>query len=166
MSDATDPIELERALAAVVGERGVTRGDSIRELHAGDLSFHTAQRPDIVVYPTSTDEVAQILALANERRVAVVAFGAGTSLEGHVIPLQGGICLDLSRLDRILSVSPGNFTATVQAGVTRLALERAVGEEGLFFPWRQRTLPARRRCDTGRCARTSLRSRPCLPTGA
>jgi D-lactate dehydrogenase (cytochrome) len=64
----------------------------------------------------------------------VTPFGAGTSLEGHVIPVQGGISLDLSRLDRILDVSPENLTATVQAGVTRLTLDRAAGEHGLFFP--------------------------------
>ena len=61
-------------------------------------------------------------------------FGAGTSLEGHVIPVRGGISLDLTRLDRIVEISPANLTATVQAGVTRLALERAAGEHGLFFP--------------------------------
>ena len=61
-------------------------------------------------------------------------FGAGTSLEGHVIPVRGGISLDLSRLARILEISPGDLTATVQAGVTRLQLERAAGQHGLFFP--------------------------------
>jgi D-lactate dehydrogenase (cytochrome) len=64
----------------------------------------------------------------------VTAFGVGTSLEGHVIPVSGGISLDLSRLDRIVEVSPWNLTATVQAGVTRHALERAAGQHGLFFP--------------------------------
>ena len=61
-------------------------------------------------------------------------FGAGTSLEGHVIPVRGGISLDLTRLDRIVEISPANLTATVQAGVTRLALQRAAGQHGLFFP--------------------------------
>ena len=61
-------------------------------------------------------------------------FGVGTSLEGHIIPIHGGITLDLSRLDRIVDLSPANLTATVQAGVTRLALTRAAGEHGLFFP--------------------------------
>ena len=75
-----------------------------------------------------------MLALASELRIPVTPFGAGTSLEGHVIPVHGGISLDLSRLDRILDVSPENLTATVQAGVTRLTLERAAGEHGLFFP--------------------------------
>ena len=97
-------------------------GDSERDLHAADLSFHAPHRPDLVVYPGSTDEVALVLALANEHRIPVTPFGAGTSLEGHVIPVRGGISLDLTRLDRILEISPENLTATVQAGVTRLTL--------------------------------------------
>jgi D-lactate dehydrogenase (cytochrome) len=75
-----------------------------------------------------------VLALADERRIPVTPFGAGSSLEGHVIPTRGGISLDLSRLDRILEISAGDLTATVQAGVTRGALARAAGEHGLFFP--------------------------------
>ena len=109
-------------------------GDSERDLHAEDLSFHPPHRPDLVVYPRSTDEVAQVLVLANEHGIPVTPFGAGTSLEGHVIPVRGGISLDLTGLDRILDVSPENLTATVQAGVTRLTLARAAGEHGLFFP--------------------------------
>ena len=75
-----------------------------------------------------------MLALAHEQRVPVTPFGAGSSLEGHVIPVAGGISLDLTRMDRILDVSPADLTATVQAGVTRGALERAAGEHGLQFP--------------------------------
>ena len=91
-------------------------------------------RPDLVVYAGSTAEVAHVLAIADEHGIPVTPFGAGTSLEGHVIPVHGGISLDLTRLDRILDISPGDLTATVQAGVTRLALERAAGEHGLSFP--------------------------------
>ncbi len=112
----------------------VTDGDSERDLHAGDITFHLPQRPDLVVYPSSTAEVSRVLALANERRVPVTPFGAGSSLEGHVIPTRGGISLDLSGLNRIVEIAPGDLSATVQAGVTRTALERAAGEHGLFFP--------------------------------
>ncbi|MEJ7569787.1 MAG: FAD-linked oxidase C-terminal domain-containing protein [Gaiellaceae bacterium] len=112
----------------------VTDGDSERDLHAGDITFHLPQRPDLVVYPSSTAEVSRVLALANERRVPVTPFGAGSSLEGHVIPTRGGISLDLSGLNRIVEIAPGDLRATVQAGVTRTALERAAGEHGLFFP--------------------------------
>jgi D-lactate dehydrogenase (cytochrome) len=126
--------EVAAALRGALGADAVRDGDSERDLHAADLSFHEPRRPDLVVYPASTEQVAQALAIANDRRVPVVAFGAGTSLEGHVIPTRGGISLDLSRLDRIFEVSPGNLTATVQAGVTRLTLEHATAEHGLFFP--------------------------------
>ena len=125
---------MKSALLEALGEDRVRDGDSERDLHSSDLSFHTPHRPDLVVYPGSTEEVALVLALANEHRVPVTPFGVGTSLEGHVIPVHGGISLDLSRLDRILEISPENLTATVQAGVTRLTLERAAGQHGLFFP--------------------------------
>jgi D-lactate dehydrogenase (cytochrome) len=126
--------EASRALREALSPEAVRDGDSERDLHAADLSFHTPHRPDLVVYPTSTAEVAHVLAVADAHRIPITPFGAGTSLEGHVIPVLGGISLDLTRLDRIVEISPGNLTATVQAGVTRLALERAAGEHGLLFP--------------------------------
>jgi len=128
------PADATAALREAVGDAAVKEGDSERDLHGADLSFHPAHRPDLVVYPASTAEVARVLEVADAHRIPVVAFGAGTSLEGHVIPVRGGISLDLTRLDAILEISPGNLTATVQAGVTRLQLVRAAGEHGLFFP--------------------------------
>jgi D-lactate dehydrogenase (cytochrome) len=98
------------------------------------MTFHPASRPDVVVYATSTDDVASVLRLADEHRVPVTPFGAGSSLEGHVIPVAGGISLDVNGMDRIVEIAPGNLTATVQAGVTRETLERAAGGHGLFFP--------------------------------
>jgi D-lactate dehydrogenase (cytochrome) len=121
-------------LRVVPDERRVTDGDSALDLHAADLSYHTPHRPDVVVFPESTEEVAAVLAWANDARVPVVAFGAGTSLEGHVIPLAGGISLDLTRLNRVLDVRPADLSATVQPGVTRSQLEAATGPHGLFFP--------------------------------
>ena len=127
--------ELRRALIAAIGnERRVSDGASERDLHAGDISFHRPHRPDVVVYATTTDDVSAVLALAEEQRIPVTPFGAGSSLEGHVIPVEGGISLDLTRMNRVLDVSPGNLTATVEAGVTRTQLERSAGELGLFFP--------------------------------
>ncbi len=127
--------DLRDALTVALGDPGrVSDGDSERELHASDISFHRPHRPDVVVYATSTEDVAAVLSLADERGVPVTPFGAGSSLEGHVIPVAGGISLDLSRMDRILDVSPGDLTAIVQPGVTRTALERAAAEHGLFFP--------------------------------
>lgn len=127
--------QLRVALAGVIGdETRVSAGDSERDLHASDITFHRPHRPDVVVYPVTTEEVAAVLALADERRVPVTPFGAGSSLEGHVIPLAGGISLDLTRMDAILDVSPDDLTATVQAGTPRSALERAAAPHGLQFP--------------------------------
>jgi D-lactate dehydrogenase (cytochrome) len=127
--------ELREALVEALGEDArVSDGDSERDLHAEDMTFHRPQRPDLVVYPSSTEEVSRVLAIASERRVPVTPFGAGSSLEGHVIPTQGGISLDLSRMNRVLEIAAEDLSATVQAGVTRTALERAAGEYGLFFP--------------------------------
>jgi D-lactate dehydrogenase (cytochrome) len=112
----------------------VATGDSELVLHAADLTFHAPQRPEVVVYPLTTAEVAAVLEVADDLRVPVTPFAAGTSLEGHVIPVAGGISLDLTRMDRIVSVDPANLTAVVQPGVTRSALERAAGGHGLFFP--------------------------------
>jgi D-lactate dehydrogenase (cytochrome) len=127
--------ELRAALVEALGEDArVSDGDSERELHAADMTFHRPQRPDLVVYPSSTEDVSRVLAIASERRVPVTPFGAGSSLEGHVIPTRGGISLDLSRMNRILEIAAEDLSAAVQAGVTRTALERAAGEYGLFFP--------------------------------
>ncbi len=122
---------LRDTLAAFVR---VSESESDRDLHGADMTFHRPRRPDLVVYPTATDEVSRTLALANERRIAVTPWGAGSSLEGHVIPTQGGISLDLSGMNRVLEIAAEDLTASVEAGVTRGALERAAGEHGLFFP--------------------------------
>jgi D-lactate dehydrogenase (cytochrome) len=121
-------------LRLVPDERRVNDGESVLDQHAADLSYHPAHRPDVVVFPESTAEVAAVLGYANESGVPVVAFGAGTSLEGHVIPLHGGISLDLTRMNAILAVRADDLTATVQPGVTRSQLEAAAGPHGLWFP--------------------------------
>jgi D-lactate dehydrogenase (cytochrome) len=106
----------------------------VLDQHSDDLSYHPPHRPDVVVYAESAAEVAAVLAYANAAGVAVVPFGAGSSLEGHVIPLHGGISLDLTRMNRILELRPDDLTVTLQPGVTRLQLEAATGPHGLFFP--------------------------------
>jgi len=121
-------------LRLVPDERRVSDGESVLDQHAGDLTYHAPHRPDVVVFPESTDEVAAVLEYADAARVPVVPFGAGTSLEGHVIPLRGGISLDLTRMNAIVAVRPDDLTATVRAGVTRSQLEAAAGPHGLWFP--------------------------------
>ena len=121
-------------LRVIPDERRVTDGESALDQHAADLSYHEPRRPDVVVYPESTAEVAAVLELAEATETPVVPFGAGTSLEGHVIPLRGGISLDLTRMNAILALRPDDLTATVQPGVTRSQLEAAAGPHGLWFP--------------------------------
>jgi D-lactate dehydrogenase (cytochrome) len=121
-------------LRVIPDEQRVNDGDSVLDQHAGDLSYHPPHRPDVVVFPESAAEVSAVLAYAHEHRVPVVPFGAGTSLEGHVIPLHGGISLDLTRMTAILALRPDDLTVTVQPGVTRSQLEAAAGPHGLFFP--------------------------------
>ncbi|HET7572174.1 MAG TPA: FAD-linked oxidase C-terminal domain-containing protein [Gaiellaceae bacterium] len=121
-------------LRLVPDERRVADGDSVLDQHAADLSYHPPRRPDVVVFPETTAEVAAVLAYADEARVPVVPFGAGTSLEGHVIPLHGGISLDLTRMTKIEALRPDDLSATVRPGVTRSQLEQAAGPHGLFFP--------------------------------
>jgi D-lactate dehydrogenase (cytochrome) len=128
-------VDLHSELARLLGDdRQVSVADSELDRHARDLSHHPPRRPDVVAYPNSTADVAAVLAWANEHRVPVTAFGAGTSLEGHVIPVGGGVTLDLSRLDRVLELRPEDFLAVAQPGVTRSSLNAAAGAHGLWFP--------------------------------
>jgi D-lactate dehydrogenase (cytochrome) len=121
-------------LRVVPDEQRVSDGSSVRDQHAADFSYHPPCRPDVVVFAESTGEVAAVLAFADAARVPVVPFGAGSSLEGHVIPVEGGISLDLTRMDEIRALRPDDLTATVQAGVTRSKLLAAAGPHGLWFP--------------------------------
>jgi D-lactate dehydrogenase (cytochrome) len=121
-------------LRLVPDERRVSDVESVLDEHGADLSYHAPRRPDVVVYPQSTQEVAAVLGYADGVGVHVTPFGAGTSLEGHVIPLEGGISLDLTRMSSILELRPDDLTVTVQPGVTRSQLEAAAGPHGLWFP--------------------------------
>jgi D-lactate dehydrogenase (cytochrome) len=121
-------------LRLVPEESRVSEVESVLDQHAGDLSYHAPHRPDVVVFAETTAEVSDVLGYANGNGVPVVAFGAGTSLEGHVIPLRGGISLDLTRMNAVVAVRPADLTATVQAGATRSQLEAAAGPHGLWFP--------------------------------
>ena len=124
----------DELLELVPDESRVSASSSVLDLHAGDLSYHARRTPAAVVYPDSTEEVARVLRWANARGVPVVPFGAGTSLEGHVIPADGAVTLDLGRLNRVLEVRPGDLQARAQPGVLRSELNVAVAEHGLWFP--------------------------------
>jgi D-lactate dehydrogenase (cytochrome) len=120
-------------LRAVVGDR-LSTSQAVREQHGRDESYHPPAAPDAVVFARSTEEVQAVVRLCAEAKVPVVPFGTGTSLEGHVAALQGGISLDVSQMDRVLRVSPEDLDCTVEAGVTRKRLNEHLRDTGLFFP--------------------------------
>lgn len=128
------PIEALLALARPrLGERLSTNG-SILAQHAKGEDWLPPHLPDAVAFPEDTAEVAWLVGLASAHVVPVVAFGAGTSLEGHVTPVQGGLTIDLSRMTRILAVSQADLDCRIEAGVTRQQLNAALRAEGMFFP--------------------------------
>jgi D-lactate dehydrogenase (cytochrome) len=112
----------------------VSTSESVRRLHGEPFVGHwEGLLPDVVVFAETREEVSDVLAFANARGIPVVPFGAGSSAEGEIVPLHGGISLDLTRLTAI-EIRPGDLQATVGAGVTRSALGAAAGEHGLWFP--------------------------------
>ncbi|WP_180683808.1 FAD-binding oxidoreductase [Tepidicella baoligensis] len=122
------------ALKARFGAQCST-AQAVREQHGRDESaFTTVPPPAAVVFAESTQDVADAVRLCAEHRVPVIPFGVGSSLEGHLLAVQGGISLDVSRMNRVLSVHAEDLTATVQPGVTRKQLNDAVKDRGLFFP--------------------------------
>ena len=106
----------------------------VREQHGRDESSFQAPPPAAVVFAESTDDVAAAVKLAAQYSVPVIPFGAGSSLEGHLLAVQGGISIDVSRMNKVLAIDADDLTVTVQPGVTRKQLNEAVKSTGLFFP--------------------------------
>ena len=128
------PDALIAKLKAHFGERCST-AMAVREQHGRDESaFTTVPPPAVVVFAESTADVAQVVAWAQEDRVPVIPFGVGSSLEGHLLAVQGGISIDVGRMNRVLSVNAEDLTVTVQPGVTRKQLNEEIKSTGLFFP--------------------------------
>lgn len=120
-------------LAMLLGPERVLTGEDVRASHGRDESWHPPAPPDAVLLPTSTDEVVEIVRICARHAVPIVPFGAGTSLEGHVAALSGGISVDMSEMHEILRVSVQDMDATVQAGVKRRQLDAKLRPEGVFF---------------------------------
>ena len=115
------------------GERA-TRNIDILDRHGRDESFHASAPPDLVVFPGTNDEIASIVKQCADSDTPVIPFGVGTSLEGHVAALHGGVCVDLSMMNEVLEINPGDLDVRVQAGVTRKQLNAELARHGLFFP--------------------------------
>jgi D-lactate dehydrogenase (cytochrome) len=127
------PEELMAALQSRFGAQCST-ALAVREQHGRDESVYDVPPPAAVVFAQSTQDVADAVKLAAAYRMPVIPFGVGSSLEGHLLAVQGGISIDVSRMDRVLSTNAEDLTVTVQPGVTRKAVNEAVKSEGLFFP--------------------------------
>jgi D-lactate dehydrogenase (cytochrome) len=120
-------------LQNLLGERLSTR-PADRDHHGHGESYHPTKPPDAVAWPVSTAEVVAVVNHCRTHNLPIVPFGAGTSLEGHVTALHGGISLDMSRMNKIQAVRPEDMDATVEAGVTRKQLNSDIRDTGLFFP--------------------------------
>jgi D-lactate dehydrogenase (cytochrome) len=127
------PAAMLEALKSRFGERCST-ALVVREQHGRDESPIDAPPPEVVVFCESTEDVADAVRLADRHAVPVIPFGVGSSLEGHLLAVQGGVSLDLGRMNKILSLHPEDLTVTVQAGVTRNQLNNEIRHTGLFFP--------------------------------
>ena len=134
MTQHTSPLDtVLSALSPMFGDRLSTER-AIRDQHTAVESWLTPAAPDAVVMVHSTDEVSAVLKLCHAHGVPVVPFGAGSSMEGQVNAPHGGISLDLSPMDKLLSVNAEDMDCTVQPGVTRKQLNAFLRDQGLFFP--------------------------------
>lgn len=127
------PAPAVQALTALLGARFSTSAAD-RDLHGQSETFHRAPPPDAVAWPVSTQEVAQLMAICHEHRVPVIGWGTGTSLEGHALATQGGLVVDLIKMDRVIEVRAEDMQVSLQPGCTREALNTELRATGLFFP--------------------------------
>ena len=129
--------ELDAALLAdlqqVLGER-VTTSRGVREHHGKDESYYPYAAPDAVVFPRSTEEVRDIVDICRRYHTPMIPYGVGTSLEGHILANAGGVCIDMSQMNKVIAVHAEDLDATVQAGVTRKQLNEEIRHAGLMFP--------------------------------
>ncbi|HEX3885088.1 MAG TPA: FAD-linked oxidase C-terminal domain-containing protein [Stellaceae bacterium] len=124
---------LHESLRQLLGDR-LSTSAAICERHGQDESYHQPHAPDAVAFATSTEEVSEIVKLCARYKAPMVPFGTGTSLEGHVAALKGGVCIDVSQMNRVLRVGAEDLDVTVEAGVTRKQLNEYLRDTGLFFP--------------------------------
>ena len=125
------PSQIEHLKTLVSGS--VSTNETILDQHGRDESAIPPVRPSAVVMPHSTEEVSRVLKYCNAEKIPVVAFGAGSSLEGHVLPLFGGISLDLTEMNKIIEIKTDDLVVRVEPGVHRMALNEKLATQGLFF---------------------------------
>lgn len=125
------PAQIEHLKTLVSGS--VSTNETILDQHGRDESAIPPVRPSAVVMPRNTEEVSKVLKYCNAEKIPVVAFGAGSSLEGHVLPLFGGISLDLTEMNKIIEIKTDDLVVRVEPGVHRLALNEKLATQGLFF---------------------------------
>jgi len=123
---------LTERLKTLLGDRCSTN-PTLREHHSHGESWHPPGSPDVVVFPTSTDEVSEVVKIAGRVGAPIVPFGAGSSLEGHVNALAGGVSIDMTRMNRVLRINAEDLDAAVEAGVTHRQLNKALANTGLHF---------------------------------
>jgi len=127
------PSALLSALQSRFGDR-VSTSQAMREHHGRDESSYDPMLPDAVVFAQTIDDVAAVVQLCNQHRFPVIAYGTGTSLEGHILAVQGGLSIDLSQMNQVVALNAEDLTVTVQPGVTRKQLNAEIKGTGLFFP--------------------------------
>src|ERR1700693_1746208 len=135
-----DRVPLAPALLAALQQRlgdRLSTSAAICAQHGKDESYHAPHAPDAVAFARSTEEGAAIVSLCAKHKTPIIAFGTGTSLEGHVAALKGGVCVDLSQMNKVVRVNAEDLDATVEAGVTRKQLKEYLRDTGLFFPDRK-----------------------------
>jgi D-lactate dehydrogenase (cytochrome) len=129
--------ELDAALHAdlqqLLGDR-VSTSRGVREHHGKDESYYPYAAPEAVVFPRSTEEVRDIVEICRRYHTPMIPYGVGTSLEGHILATSGGVCIDMSQMNKVLAVHAEDMDATVQAGVTRKQLNEEIRHAGLMFP--------------------------------
>jgi D-lactate dehydrogenase (cytochrome) len=133
---ATEPAARDAAIGELrdlFGER-LSTAQAVRDQHGKGEAYHQPAPPDAVVFAETSEEVAQIVRVCARHRIPVVPFGAGTALEGHTAALRGGVCIDLSRMNKVIEVNAADLDVRVQPGVTRKQLNEYLRDTGLFFP--------------------------------
>lgn len=125
--------EIINALQKIVGSENVSATEADRDLHSRDQSSHAARRPEAVVWPESTKQVSRVAKFANEHKIPLVGWGAGSSLEGNPIPVKGGIVVNFQRMNRILRLYAADFQVTVQPGIFYKDMNKQLARHGLFF---------------------------------